>query len=177
VRGYPQRRLRLKRQLRLFVLSGALIAIPAAFVHPFGAMKAQRSDRPLLLDATFDPQVVRILERSCQDCHSEKTAWPPYSYVPPMSWMIESDVARARGHMNLSRWNGYPPERHREILSEMSSLVRDRVMPLPRYLLLHPEARLSDTEVDYLYQWAKSELQRLKTDTTVANAAISPNRK
>jgi cytochrome c len=172
VRGYPQRRLRLKRQLRLFVLSGALVAIPAAFVHPFGALKAQRSDRPLLLDASFDPQVVRILERSCQDCHSERTAWPLYSYVPPLSWMIERDVARGRGHMNLSRWNGYPPERQQEILSEMSNLVRNRVMPLPRYLMLHPEARLSDAEVDYLYQWAKSERRRLKTDTAAAHAAI-----
>jgi len=163
----------LKRPLRLLVLSGALVAVPSAFVHPFGAMKAQRSDRPLLLDASFDPQVVRILERSCEDCHSEKTAWPPYSYVPPMSWMIEGDVARARGHMNLSRWNGYPPERQHEILSEMSTVVRNRVMPLPRYLLLHPVARLSDAEVDYLYQWAKSERKRLKAGFAPANAPVT----
>ena len=159
----------LKRPLRLLVLSGALVAVPSAFVHPFGAMKAQRSDRPLLLDASFEPQVVRILERSCRNCHSEKTAWPWYSYVPPMSWIIESDVARGRGHMNLSRWNGYAPKRQQEILSEMSSLVRNRVMPLPRYLLLHPEARLSDAEVDYLYQWAKGERHRLKTASVSAN--------
>jgi cytochrome c len=94
-----------------------------------------------------------------------------------MSWMIESDVARGRGHMNLSRWNGYPPERQQEILSQMSSLVRNRVMPLPRYLMLHPEARLSDAEVDYLYQWAKSERKRLQTDTAAVNAAISLSRK
>jgi hypothetical protein len=167
----------LKRPLRLHVLLGALIAVLSAFVHPFASTKAQRSDRPLLLDATFDPQVVRILERSCQNCHSGKTAWPWYSYVAPVSWMIESDVARARGHMNLSRWNGYPPGRQQEILSEMSSLVGNRVMPPPRYLLLHPEARLSDGEVDYLYQWVKSERKRLKTDTASASAAISPNRK
>jgi hypothetical protein len=35
-------------------------------------------------------------------------------------------------------------------------------MPLPRYLLLHPEAKLSDAEVAYLYQWAQSERKRLK---------------
>jgi hypothetical protein len=134
-------------------------------------MKAQRSDRPLLLDASFDPKVVRILERSCQNCHSERTVWPWYSYVAPMSWMIESDVAGARGHMNLSRWNGYPPGRQQEILSEMSSVVRNRVMPPPRYLLLHPEAGLSDAEIAYLYQWAKGKRKRLKTDTAVANAA------
>ena len=75
--------------------------------------------------------------------------------------------------MNLSRWNGYPPERQQEILSEMSSLVRNRVMPLPRYLLLHPKARLSDAEVAYLYQWAKGERSRLKTASASANPAVT----
>lgn len=163
----------LTRRMRLLALSGALVAVPSALFHPFGAMKAQRSERPLLLDASFDPQVVKILERSCQNCHSEKTAWPWYSYVPPMSWMIESDVARGRGHLNLSRWNGYRPERQQEILSEMSSLVRNRVMPLPRYLLLHPEARMSEAEVNYLYQWAKGERHRLKTASLSANPPVT----
>ena len=163
----------MKRRFSSIWLSGAaLVALCSSLIHPFGAMKVQRSDKPLLLDATFEPQVVKILERSCQNCHSERTVWPMYSYVPPMSWMIESDVARGRGHMNLSRWNGYPPERQQEILSEMSSLVRNRAMPLPRYLLLHPEARLSDAEVDYLYQWAKGERQRLKTSAS-ANRVVT----
>jgi hypothetical protein len=162
------------RQFGPYLLSGtALIALCSIFVHPFGAVKARKSDRPLLLDATFDPQVIRIFERSCQNCHSEKTAWPLYSYVAPLSWMMESDVARGRGHMNLSRWNGYPPERQQEILSDISSLVRNRVMPLPRYLLLHPEAKLSDAEVTYMSQWAKSERNRLKTATASANAAVT----
>jgi hypothetical protein len=162
-----------KRVSSIWWLATALVAFCSILVHPFGAMKAQRSDKPLLLDATFDAQVVRILERSCQNCHSERTEWPLYSYVAPMSWIIESDVQRGRSHMNLSRWNGYPPDRQQEILSEMSSLVRNRVMPLPRYLLLHPEAKLSDAEVTYLYQWARSERERLMANGAGANAASS----
>ena len=70
------------------------------------AMKAQQSDKPLLLDSTFDPQMVRTLA--------------------PMSWMIENDVQRGRSHMNLSHWKGYNPEEQQEILSKMSVLVRNR---------------------------------------------------
>jgi Haem-binding domain len=132
-----------RRRIGSSLLSGtALVALCSILVHPFGAMKAQRPDKPLLLDATFDPQVIKILERSCQNCHSERTVWPWYSYVAPISWMIENDVRRGRSHMNLSHWNGYPPERQQEIPSEMSNSVRNRVMPLPGYLLLHPEAKL-----------------------------------
>jgi hypothetical protein len=156
------------------LLSGtALLALCSILVHPFGAVKAQRTDKPLLLDATFDPEVVKILERSCQNCHSERTVWPLYSYVAPLSWMIENDVQRGRSHMNLSHWNGYPPERQHKILFEISRSVRNRVMPLARYLLLHPEAKLSDAEVDYLYRWAKSEQKRLETAAASANPSIT----
>jgi Haem-binding domain len=164
----------LKKRIGLICLSGVtLLAISSVLVHPFGAIKAQRSDKPLLLDSSFDPQVVRTIEKSCQNCHSEKTEWPWYSYVAPMSWMIENDVQRGRSHMNLSRWNGYNPEQQQEILSKMSVLVRNRAMPLPRYLLLHPESKLSDAEVAYLYQWARTERKRLKAGATATDALSS----
>src|ERR1700732_4222100 len=64
----------LKKRLRsILFLGGVLVAVCSVFVHPFGAIKAQRSNKPLLLDSTFDSQVVRTLEKSCQNCHSEKT--------------------------------------------------------------------------------------------------------
>ena len=150
-----------------------MLAISSILVHPFGAIKAQRSDKTLLLDSSFDPQVLKTIERSCQNCHSEKTEWPWYSYVAPLSWMIENDVKQARSHMNLSRWNGYNAEQQQEILSKMSVLVRNRAMPLPRYLLLHPESKLSDAEVAYLYQWARGERKRVKAAATEASATSS----
>jgi len=164
----------LKKRFGSIVFLGAvLLAVCSVLVHPFGAIKAQRSDKPLLLDSSFDPQVVKTIEKSCQNCHSEKTEWPWYSYVAPLSWMIENDVQRGRSHMNLSRWNGYNPEQQQEILSKMSVLVRNRAMPLPRYLMLHPESKLSDAEVAYLYQWARSERKRLKAAGTEADAPSS----
>jgi hypothetical protein len=75
--------------------------------------------------------------------------------------------------MNLSRWNGYNPEQQQEILSRMSVLVRNRAMPLPRYLLLHPESKLSDAEIAYLYQWARTERKRLKAATAEADSQPS----
>ena len=164
----------MKKCFGSIVFFGAvLLAVCSVLVRPFGAIKAQRSDKPLLLDSSFDPQVVRTIEKSCQNCHSEKTEWPWYSYVAPLSWMIENDVQSARSHMNLSRWNGYNPEQQQEILSKISVLVRNRAMPLPRYLMLHPESRLSDAEVAYLYQWARSERKRLKAAGAEADAPSS----
>jgi hypothetical protein len=37
-------------------------------------------------------------------------------------------------------------------------------MPLPQYLFLHPEAKLSDADVDLLYRWSRSERKRMKSE-------------
>jgi len=149
----------------------------ASMVHPFGRVKGPASPAPILEGASVEAPVMSIVSRSCQNCHSEKTEWPLYSYIAPMSWMIEKDVHDARSHMNLSRWRDYDPGQRRQILSEIASLVRNHGMPPQRYVLLHPDARLSSSDVDRLYQWTRSERKRLKADPPpAASAQINPAR-
>jgi hypothetical protein len=139
--------------------ASALI-VASAFIHPFGVVKI-KSARPLLAGSNVDPAVLHILERSCQNCHSERTEWPWYSYVAPMSWLIENDVHQGRSHMNLSRWDEYDPARQHDLLAELAAVVRNRRMPLPRYTLLHPGAKPSPEEFDRIYQWTRTERRRL----------------
>jgi hypothetical protein len=138
----------------------AVLAGASIFMHPFGAVKTG-SAKPLLAGADVDPAVVRILEKSCQNCHSERTEWPWYSYVAPMSWLIEKDVHDARSHMNLSRWQEYDAQKRHDLLTEMAAVVRNRRMPLPRYTLLHPGAKPSAVEFERIYQWARAERRRM----------------
>lgn len=142
--------------------SAAAVCFASIVVHPFGPMKTDPSRERLLAGVPVESSVMAIFARSCQDCHSEKTDWPWYSYVAPMSWMIEKDVQQGRSHMNLSRWYHYSDEQKQQILSEVATLVRNRQMPLPRYLLLHRSAKLSTAQVDQLYQWARQERNRLR---------------
>jgi hypothetical protein len=160
----------LKRSSYAAVACAVVLAAGSIFVHPFGAVKANSSG-PLLAGANVDPAVVHILEKSCQNCHSERTEWPWYSYVAPMSWLIENDVHEGRGHMNLSRWQEYDTQKQHDLLTEMAAVVRNRKMPLPRYTLLHPGAKPSPAEFDRIYQWARTERRRL---TASAPARVTP---
>ena len=45
--------------------------------------------------------------------------------------------------MNLSRWQDYSTDDQLQLLSSIGSAVRNDEMPVQRYLLLHPEARLT----------------------------------
>jgi hypothetical protein len=143
-----------------------------SLLRPFGAVKAPRVPTAFLSGAQANSEVLRVLERSCQNCHSDRTEWPWYSYIAPLSWMVEYDVHQGRSHMNLSHWDEYPPDKQRELLARIATAVRSREMPLPRYARVHPDAKLSDTEVDLVYQWARSARGRVKPATPVSTGRL-----
>ncbi len=151
----------MKAAVALIVFTG-VIGFASILVHPSGAVKTRRSTRPLLAGAEVDPVVVHIIEKSCQNCHSERTDWPWYSYIAPMSWLIERDVWQGRSHMNLSRWDEYDLQTQRQRLAELAVVLRNRQMPLPRYTFLHPRTKPSEAEFNQIYQWVQAERRRLR---------------
>jgi hypothetical protein len=108
--------------------------------------------------------VAAIIQRACANCHSHETHWPWYSRVAPLSWLMTSDVENARKSMNLSRWsiqNGRRPEVAIATLSAMCAGIESGRMPKENYLLLHPEARLSEKEKAEVCTWTKGEIREL----------------
>jgi len=133
-----------------------------AFVHPYGNARVAESGRPLMSSAEIGTPVLDVLQRSCQNCHSERTTWPAYSHLAPISWLIEKDVQDGRSHWNMSKWDQDSMDDREHILSQIGPMVRNKKMPLSQYLLLHPEAKLSDADAELLYQWSRRERKRLK---------------
>jgi cytochrome c len=151
----------LKKRWRSILLILVILLVIGSFIHPFGNVKAVRSDHPLLQGLNIPPDVSSVIRRSCADCHSEQTVWPLYSYVAPSSWLVESDVAGGRSHLNMSLWETLSSDDRQQALSKVASMVRNRKMPLSQYLLIHRDAKLSDAEVDLIYNWARAERKRL----------------
>jgi hypothetical protein len=105
--------------------------------------------------------VAAVLRRACYDCHSLETRWPWYSSIAPASWLVARDVQNGRRHVNFSMWGRYPVSRRVESLGDIHDEVADRGMPLQQYLLLHPDAKLSDAERDSILAWTDRETARL----------------
>jgi hypothetical protein len=161
----------LKKRWRLVLLILFVLLIVCSLVHPFGNMKKVQSDRPLLQGAQVPPEVMGVVQRSCRDCHSEQTSWPLYSYIAPMSWLVESDVSEGRSLVNMSHWDELSLDDREEKLSKIASMVRNKKMPLPQYTLIHRDAKLSDAETNLLYEWAHAERKRLKASEAPAQPA------
>jgi hypothetical protein len=148
---------------KILIASGvaAFVAVGGSLIHPFGSPGTPGSSQSILHEAQIDPETLAIFQRACQNCHSQKTEWPWYSHVAPISWLLARDVQQARLHMNLSRWQDYSADDRLRLLSEIGSAVRNRQMPLQRYVWLHPEARLTDAERQQIYRWTRAERSRL----------------
>jgi hypothetical protein len=105
--------------------------------------------------------VMSTLRRACFDCHSQETRWPWYARIPVTGWLIERDVKAARGQLNFSQWTQYNSFDRAELLDKVCELATSGAMPLPRYLMLHRDARLSQADVARLCEWSRVEATRL----------------
>ena len=131
------------------VIAGVQL-IPVDRSNPVEASHAIYASEPV-------PASVRaIFEDSCKNCHSNQTAWPWYSYVAPLSWIIANDVHSGRRHLNLSEWSAYPPEKREQKLDDICDEVTNGEMPDGKYLLIHRKARLTQPQRESVCDWVES---------------------
>lgn len=137
----------------------ALVVIQA--IRPAKTNPAVDETKTMTANTHMSAEVAAILERACSDCHSSKTTWPWYSQIAPVSWYIVSDVNGGRKEMSLSDWGTYEPKRKVRKLQEICEQVEKGEMPMKTYVILHPAAKLSDSDKQLLCDWAKQERERV----------------
>lgn len=99
------------------------------------------------------PKIKTILENKCYDCHSNRTGYPWYANVSPVSLWIDGHIEEGREHFDASRWAAYDAEKKDHKLEELVEEVEEGKMPLPSYTWLH--GNISPEEKDMLIRWAR----------------------
>jgi heme-binding protein len=120
--------------------------------------------REIHVNVSVDPAVAAVFARSCNDCHSNRTAWPWYSQVAPASWLVVSDVNRGRKALNFSEWSGYGAKEQQKHLSEVCKEVSEGEMPGLAYRLLHSNAKLNEADVAAVCLWTKGARPNLSAE-------------
>lgn len=98
-------------------------------------------------------EVMKIIKNSCYDCHSNKTEWPFYSYIAPLSWLVAGDVEHGREELNFSEWYKMPAEKISRKKEKLVEEVMEGKMPLPIYLYTHSNAELDEMQKQVLRGW------------------------
>ncbi len=120
-------------------------------------------------------EINRLMQVSCNDCHSNKTEYPWYANVQPVAWWLNDHIEDGKRHLNFSEFTKMSIAKQNHKLEETIEMVEDKEMPLADYTYLgqHAEADLSDGQRKMIMDWAKEQMVYLK-ETYPADSLVMP---
>lgn len=140
---------------RLALLSIILTAFVAIqFVRPERNLGDPEGPQSIVRVHEVPERVHAILQRSCYDCHSNRTAYPWYAEVQPVRWWLDSHIHDGRRHLNFSEFGTYTQRRAARSLDEITDTLLSHAMPLRSYTWMHRDAALSKQDIDAVADWA-----------------------
>jgi hypothetical protein len=151
----------MKKTLQIIAIVLFLAFIAIQFFRPYRVNLPIVESETLKASTEVPEDVQKILQNSCDDCHTNQTNWIWYSNIAPISWKMVEHVDDGRRELNFSIWNTYDTKRKTRKLEGICEQVKSREMPLPSYLWLHWNAKLSDEQIKTLCDWSAKEAERL----------------
>jgi hypothetical protein len=128
------------RRILLGAAAILVVGLLAVQLVPYGR---DHANPPVAGEPPWDSATTRATAVvACFDCHSNETEWPWYSNIAPISWRLQQHVDEGREELNFSEWGTGDQES-----DDIAEVVADGEMPPWDYLILHPEARLSGTDL------------------------------
>ena len=134
-----------------------------AGVAVFAALQVVRPSiltKPATAESQAPPAVTHILDKSCYSCHSDQRRLSWFDQIVPGYWLVRNDILTAREHLNFSTLGSEPEADQKTTLYESVNMIQLGAMPLPRFLMLHPEAKVAPEELEtlkaYLAPWTPS---------------------
>ncbi|MBB4806305.1 hypothetical protein HNP38_001577 [Chryseobacterium defluvii] len=112
------------------------------------------------------PEIAKMINASCYDCHSNETRYPWYADIAPSSWFLQNHIKEGRKHLNFSIFATYEPKRQAHKLQECIEMIKKDEMPLESYIVGHSDARLTPEQKQELIKYFK----KIKEDTERAMA-------
>lgn len=137
---------------RIFVV--LLVLLLLFQLYPRGAKNDSGDMSKDISTIHFAPaNVQEVLKTSCYDCHSNKTIYPWYSHIQPVSLWLGNHIAEGKSELNFSDFANYSLSKQYRKLEEMNEQVKEGEMPLNSYTLIHTDAKLSTAQKLVIANW------------------------
>ena len=122
------------------------------------AIQIDIPEPPKTIDPTIALQAPKeidtMFKTSCYDCHSYQTKMPWYGHIFPMSLEVKSHIKNGRQALNFQEWDHYDDAKKQKIYKGITKTINFR-MPMPMYLSIHEEAKLTQKQRNKIKAWAK----------------------
>jgi len=141
--------------MKKVLIAVVVILVLIQFIRPEKNSSIEnKNDISTVLQVPED--VKEIIKTSCADCHTNNTKYPWYSEIAPVSWYLAQHVNEGKEHLNFSEWAAYNKNQRNHVLKDIIEELTEHEMPLESYLILHKDAKLSDSQYSILVDWAKT---------------------
>lgn len=141
----------MKRKILVLALI-ALVIIQ--FFHPARNIHAGPFPNDISMKYAESAEVKQVLEKACNDCHSNNTVYPWYSNIQPVAWWLQNHVNEGKRELNFNEFLTYPAKKQDHKLEELMETVKEGEMPLNSYTWVHTNAKLTVEERRLLTDWA-----------------------
>ncbi len=126
---------------------------------------------PVTAEIHAPAEVRQVLRNSCYNCHSNETKLAWFDQIVPAYWAVASDVKTARAHLNFSEIGKLPEAQQKAFLFEAVNMIQLGAMPLPAYVKLHPDAKVSAEDLAVLRNYLTAPPSAANVADAAAKAA------
>jgi hypothetical protein len=145
---------------KILLISGILF-IALQFIRPVHNKSGQILTTDISMVATIPDTVLTLLKNACDDCHSNNTDYPWYSNIQPIGWLMAYHIKKAKNQLNFSDFGSYSQRRQLSKLDGIANSIKDNIMPLKSYKIMHKPAQLGTDEKTLLINWAQQSQDSL----------------
>jgi mono/diheme cytochrome c family protein len=138
--------------------------------------------KPATAEIDAPPAIKNILEKDCYSCHSDQRRLSWFDQIVPGYWLVRHDILTAREHLDFSMLGSKPAAAQKAALYEAVNMIQLGAMPLPAFVKLHPEAKVTPEDLAtlkaYLAPWSATPSQASGASGSSASgvslAAVQP---
>lgn len=138
------------KRWKKILIGAAILFVVMQFIQP-----SPNRQENTVASINMPENIKHTLSRSCFDCHSNNTRYPWYSSIQPVGWILARHIRRGKADLNFDEFPGYSERRQLNKLRAIRTSMKEGSMPLPSYLLIHRDARLSPVEKRLITDWAE----------------------
>ena len=162
----------MKKRILLIVV---IILVVIQFIKPEKNISNKAQPNNISSVYTVPEDIKTILEKSCNDCHSNNTVYPWYASIQPVAWWLNDHIEEGKRELNFDEFATYRIARQYKKLEEVQKQVKEGEMPLTSYTFVHTNSKLSEQQKQALINWAETIRSTIKSKYP-ADSLVLPKR-
>jgi hypothetical protein len=139
-----------------------VVLLVIQFFHSQKNSSLTPSENHISKSYNVPPDVQNILDKSCNDCHSNNTVYPWYVHVQPVDWWMNGHIHDGKEELNFDEFSSYSLRRQFRKFEEIAKQVKEDEMPISSYTLIHRDAILTAEQKGKVIRWSQEMQQEMK---------------